>query len=249
VSFAVPFNGPPSQKEQAVQAMFSSIARFYDLNNTCLSLGLHYFWKAAAVKEACLCPGERVLDLGAGTLDLSLLALREVKGDGVVALDLNEAMLREGQRKLSKRHVKGITLLLANAEQLPLPDKTFDVVLTGFCVRNLANMDRSLKEVHRVLKSRGRFVCLEFSSPQSRLLRKLYNFYSLYLLPKIGTFISGDKTAVYQYLPDSIRKFDRQEAFCARIKDAGFASVYFKNLSGGIVAIHVGQKSDCAAGF
>ncbi len=231
----------PPKKEQAVQKMFSSIARYYDLNNTLLSFGLHYLWKRKTVRLAKICPGERVLDIGAGTADLSILAADSVGIDGLVlAADLNEPMLKIGRKKLSA--FPRSSCVLTNAEQLPLKDQSVDVVLTGFCLRNVADLDRALDEILRVLKKNGRLVCLEFSKPQYKLLRMLYDFYSFKMLPAIGTSVSKDHTGVYQYLPDSIRHFPDQEVLLQKMEKVGFREVTFINLTGGIVAIHTGKK-------
>jgi demethylmenaquinone methyltransferase/2-methoxy-6-polyprenyl-1,4-benzoquinol methylase len=232
-----------ANKERIVQGMFSSIARYYDLNNTLLSFGLHHQWKKKTIACANLCLGETVLDVGAGTADLALLAAQKVGTIGhVIASDLNLPMLKIGQKKLSGRANDSSDCLLANAESLPLKDQSVDAVLTGFCMRNVADLDRALCEIFRVLKKNGRFVCLEFSTPQQKLIRKLYDFYSYQFLPVIGTTVSSDRTGVYQYLTDSIRRFPNQEAFATRISEAGFSEVTYQNLTGGIVAIHVGRK-------
>ncbi|MEK7285888.1 MAG: bifunctional demethylmenaquinone methyltransferase/2-methoxy-6-polyprenyl-1,4-benzoquinol methylase UbiE [Nitrospirota bacterium] len=232
-----------ADKERLVQGMFTSIARYYDLNNTLLSFGLHYAWKKKTIEMAALCPGETVLDVGAGTADLSILAAKKVGSTGrVIASDLNLPMLKIGQQKLARLPILSTHCLLANAETLPLKDHSIDAVLTGFCMRNVSDLDCALGEIFRVLKPGGRFVCLEFSTPQHPLLRKLYDFYSYRFLPAIGTAVASDRTGVYQYLTDSIRMFPNQEAFLECIRNAGFKDVTYKNLTGGIVAIHIGTK-------
>jgi demethylmenaquinone methyltransferase/2-methoxy-6-polyprenyl-1,4-benzoquinol methylase len=234
---------PLPDKEKAVQKMFSSIARYYDLNNTLLSFGLHHRWKVRTIQTASLQPGERVADVGAGTADLSILAAQAVGEKGsVMAIDLNEPMLQLGRRKLSARRLRQTICALGNAERLPLPDHSVDAVLTGFCMRNVSDLDQALREIHRVLKPDGRMVCLEFSTPPGWTLRKLYDFYSFTLLPKIGTWVSKDHTGVYTYLPDSIRKFPDQESLRMRMERVGFKQVVYENRTGGIVAIHIGRK-------
>ncbi|MBI3598901.1 MAG: class I SAM-dependent methyltransferase [Nitrospirae bacterium] len=238
-------------KERTVQKMFSSIAGYYDLNNTLLSFGLHYRWKRQLVKMAGICSGDFVLDIGAGTADLSILAAEKVGKTGkVIALDLNEPMLRIGRAKLARVSAAlavaapPIECILANAESLPFKDQSVDVALTGFCMRNVANLDKAVGEIFRVLKPAGRFACLEFSMPQHKFLSKLYDFYSYKLLPAIGTYVAKDRTGVYQYLTDSIRLFPNQEAFSERIHKAGFKEVTYLNRTGGIVVIHIGKKDD-----
>lgn len=231
-------------KERAVQQMFTAIARWYDLNNSLLSFGLHHRWKRAAASLVPLAAGGRAVDIGAGTGDLALLLdARMGEGGQVVAVDLNAAMLREGVRKIARRALKGrITCLQANAEWLGFRDGCIDVVTAGFCIRNVGNLSQALAEIRRVVKPGGRFICLEFSRPVRAWLRRPYDWYSFRLLPWIGTFVARDVTGVYQYLPASIRAFPDQEAFKELLLRVGFRQVDYYNLSGGIVAIHVAIK-------
>lgn len=233
-----------SAREQAVQRMFTAIARVYDLNNTLLSFGLHHRWKKITASYVPVTTAGRALDVGAGTADLALLIEPRMGENGlVVASDLNHAMLAEGQKKIAARALRRrITCLEANAEQLGFPDRTFDAVTTGFCMRNVGNLQQAFAEIHRVLRPGGRFVCLEFSRPVMGWLRSLYDWYSFRLLPWIGTKVARDTTGVYEYLPASIRTFPDQERLCEALRDAGFRQVEYHNLSGGIVAIHVAVK-------
>lgn len=255
-------------REQAVQRMFTAIARFYDLNNSLLSFGLHHRWKRRAVEcvttpvaSACdVRSGEvgvpvalphatgheprYLLDIGAGTADLALLLEKRIEQGGhVVATDLNEAMLRQGQRKIARRGLsRRIACLRSNAERLGFRDENFDAVTAGFCIRNVGNLGQTFAEIRRVLKPGGRFVCLEFSRPVRPWLLRLYDWYSFRLLPNIGTLVARDKTGVYHYLPASIRTFPDQEGLKDLLLKAGFRQVEYQNLSGGIVAIHVATK-------
>lgn len=237
-------------REQAVQRMFTAIARWYDLNNTLLSFGLHHRWKRQVIDRltAMEAPGgaelRAVLDIGAGTADLALLIEPRLQPGGrVVAADLNHAMLVEGQRKVSARGLRNrVACMEVNAEHLSFPEASFDAVTTGFCMRNVGNLGAAFGEIHRVLKPGGRFVCLEFSRPTRAWLRGLYDWYSFTLLPKIGTLVAKDRTGVYEYLPASIRTFPDQETLCARLREAGFREVAYRNLTGGIVAIHSATK-------
>ncbi len=238
-----PAAGTGSEKEQAVQRMFSSIARYYDLNNSLLSLGLHHSWKRQAA--AHLIEDSRfVLDVGAGTADLALLAARRLgERARIVAADLNRPMLAIGLQKVrTARLQRQILCVQANAEHLSAPDATFDAVTTGFCLRNVSDLSRALQEIRRVLKPGGRLICLEFSRPVAGWLRRLYDWYSFTLLPWIGTRVSGDTTGVYQYLPASIRSFPDQNGLARLLREVGFQKVEYHNLSGGIVAIHVAVK-------
>jgi len=259
--------GTGQQKEQAVQRMFSSIARYYDLNNSLLSLGLHHTWKRKAVEFLVEDPphpdplgepvapqnatghGAResmkyVLDVGAGTADLALLAANRLgNGARIVAADLNRPMLAIGAEKVRKATLlRQIVCVQVNAEQLCVPDATFDAVTTGFCLRNVANLSQALSEIRRVLKPGGRLICLEFSRPVIGWLRRLYDWYSFTLLPWIGTKVSGDTTGVYEYLPASIRSFPDQDGLARLLGEVGFEKVEYHNLSGGIVAIHIAVK-------
>jgi len=230
-------------KQALVQKMFSSIARYYDLNNSLLSLGLHHQWKQKTLEALALQAGESILDVGAGTADLSILAAEKISQSGrIIATDLNEAMLRIGRQKLAARNLPHVSCALANAEALPFPDQSFDAVVTGFCLRNVSDLKQALQEIFRLLKPGGRMACLDFSTPASPWLRTLYDFYSFSLLPKIGAWVSRDQTGIYQYLPDSIRAFPDQERLKGTIAHAGFKPVQYQNLSGGIVAIHTALR-------
>ena len=237
------WSGAP--REQAVQRMFSAIARWYDLNNSLLSFGLHHQWKRRAIEfvPECTLAG-RALDLGAGTGDLAILLDQRMGPEGkVVATDLNFEMLKVGAQKIAKRGLSPrITCLRGNAEGLVFQADTFDAVTAGFCIRNVGNIPKAFYEIHRVLKPGGRFVCLEFSRPVYSWLRTLYDWYSFHLLPKIGTWVARDHTDVYEYLPASIRTFPDQERLASMLRQAHFSHVEYRNLTGGIVAIHVAVK-------
>lgn len=231
-------------REQAVQKMFTAIARYYDLNNSLLSLGLHHRWKKTTVACVPFMEGGRALDLGAGTGDIALLLNPRLGLNGqVAALDLNMAMLRRGIQKISARGLTSrITCFQGNAEHLHFRHESFDVITAGFCIRNVGNISQAFSEIYRVLKPGGRFVCLEFSQPASRWIRSIYDWYSFYLLPTIGKMIARDKTDVYRYLPASIRNFPNQERLVILLGKAGFQHVEYRNLTGGIVAIHTALK-------
>ena len=235
--------GGPGREEQ-VQAMFSAIAPRYDLNNTILSFGLHHRWKRAAIDAAALKPGGRLLDLCAGTGDLAVLAARRLGDTGlVIASDLNRAMLEIGRRRAQRLGLnRRVRFIQGHAESIQLADRSVDAVTVAFGIRNVDHPERAFAEIFRVLKPGGGFVCLEFSRPVSGWLRRCYDFYSNTLLPWIGTAVARDRTGVYRYLPASIREFPDQARLATMLEAAGFAPVRYTNLSGGIVAIHVGTK-------
>lgn len=231
-------------REQAVQRMFTAIARCYDLNNSLLSFGLHHRWKRIAASYVPEIKEGWALDVGAGTGDLAILIDRRMNYTGhVIAADLNAAMLQVGLQKILKLGLGGrVACFQMNAEDLTFCDDVFDAVTAGFCIRNVGNRMQAFTEIRRVLKPGGRFVCLEFSQPVHRWMRKLYDWYSFCLLPWIGTKVAQDGTGVYDYLPASIRTFPDQIGLCELLRTAGFEHVDYRNLSGGIVAIHTAVK-------
>ncbi len=244
---ATTFQAGGPGRERQVQAMFSAIAPRYDLNNTLLSFGLHHRWKRAAIAVASLEPGEpgnRLLDLCAGTGDLALLAARSLGHDGlVIASDLNRAMLEVGRQRARRLGLdQRVRFIQGHAQAIQLADQSVDVVTVAFGIRNVDHPETAFREIFRVLKPGGRLVCLEFSRPVSAWLRRCYDFYSNTILPWVGTTVAHDRTGVYHYLPASIREFPDQEQLARMIEAAGFLPVHYTNLSGGIVAIHLGIK-------
>lgn len=233
-----------ANKEETVQRMFSSIARTYDLNNTLLSLGRHHAWKEYAVSRLGIRAGDRLIDICAGTTDLAIrMAVAAGDGGSVTAVDLNLEMLEAGRRKVERAGLDSrIRLVRGNAESIEAADHEYDGAIVGFGIRNVADIPRALSEMCRVIKPGRRAVCLEFSRPVVAPLRLAYDFYSFTLLPLIGRLVSGDRTGVYQYLPESIRRFPDQETLKEMMLQAGFSDVSYTNLSGGIVAVHVGIK-------
>ena len=231
-------------REQAVQRMFTAIARFYDLNNSLLSLGLHHRWKRVAAAAVPVLQGGCAIDIGAGTGDLAILLAKRLGTRGrVLAVDLNLAMLRKGFEKLSRRRLQScIACVQLNAEHLACQDAVFDAATAGFCIRNVGDVMAAFSEIHRVLKPGGRFVCLEFSRPVRHWLRQSYDWYSFQVLPRIGRIVARDTTGVYEYLPASIRSFPDQDGLKGLLLKTGFREVTYRNLSGGIVAIHVAVK-------
>jgi len=231
-------------KEQMVQRMFSSAAKKYDINNTVLSFGQHHYWKRFTIEQAGVKEGDCVLDVCSGTADMAILLAKKTGPSGrVVASDLNPEMLRIGKSKVMEQGVNGIiSCIIGNAESLQFADNMFDAVTVGFGVRNVTHLEKAFSEMFRVAKPGGRVVCLEFTQPESPFFRYIYDFYSFTLLPAIGTLISKDHTGIYEYLPDSIRKFPPAEDLRRLMLRVGFSNVFYNTLSGGIVAVHVGIK-------
>jgi len=228
------------EKARKVRSVFDSVAPKYDLMNDVMSGGMHRIWKAYTQTVANAREGYQVLDIAGGTGDLSLgFAPRVGKTGRVVHTDINEAMLREGRARLLDKGV-ALPTLVCDAEQLPFPDNQFDLVSVAFGLRNMTHKDVALKEMCRVLKPGGRLLVLEFSRV-AKPLAKAYDWYSFNLLPKMGKLIANDE-ASYRYLAESIRMHPSQEELKAMMKVAGFGHVDIHNLTGGVVALHVGTK-------
>ena len=225
------------QKASMVREVFDSVAPKYDLMNDLMSLGVHRLWKDAMVDWLRPRAGMTLADVGGGTGDI---AFKFLSGGGahVQVIDINREMLAQGQdRAIDRGLLDGIEWIHGDAEDLPLADMSVDAYTTAFCIRNVTHVDRALTEARRVLKPGGRFLCLEFSKVTAPALRSLYDAYSFNVLPALGEKIAGDRDA-YQYLAESIRQFPRQDRFAKMITEAGLAQVTYRNLSGGIAAIH-----------
>ena len=229
-----------ADKAHRVRGVFDAVAPKYDVMNDLMSLGLHRAWKAYAVAVANLREGDRVLDLAAGTGDLARAFARQVGTSGLVLhTDINEAMLRQGRDRLLD---EGLVLpaVLCDAERLPLPDASFDLVSVAFGLRNMTHKERALAEMARVLRHGGRLLVLEFSKVAAPLA-KAYDWYSFNVLPRLGQWVTGDG-ASYRYLAESIRMHPDQATLKAMMKTAGFGHVDVHNLAGGVVALHVGVR-------
>jgi len=228
------------EKSQRVRGVFDSVAGKYDLMNDLMSLGLHRAWKAYAVAVAAPKAGEQVLDVAGGTGDLARALAREVGPRGmVVHTDINQAMLRAGRERLLD---EGLVLptVLCDAERLPFQSGRFDLVTVAFGLRNMTHKDLALSEMNRVLRPGGRLLVLEFSKV-AEPLRKPYDWYSFQVLPRLGQWVAGDSES-YRYLAESIRVHPDQTELKAMMKTAGFGHVDVHNLSGGVVALHVGIR-------
>ncbi|OJU87240.1 MAG: bifunctional demethylmenaquinone methyltransferase/2-methoxy-6-polyprenyl-1,4-benzoquinol methylase [Burkholderiales bacterium 66-5] len=227
-------------KARRVRGVFDSVAPRYDLMNDLMSGGLHRVWKAYTVMVANLREGDRVLDIAGGTGDLALAFSKKVGASGqVVHTDINEAMLHTGRDRLIN---KGVVLptVVCDAEHLPFPDGHFDLVSVAFGLRNMTHKDKAIAEMARVLKNRGRLLVLEFSKVAAPL-KKIYDLYSFQVLPRLGEWVAGDADS-YRYLAESIRMHPGQEELKALMQHQGFGHVDFHNMTGGVVALHVGVK-------
>ena len=228
-------------KEARVAEVFHSVASRYDVMNDVMSFGIHRLWKNTAMTLSGARRGQKVLDLAGGTGDLTKRLSKRVGSEGLVVLsDINESMLEEGRKRLINEGIVGnVEFKQINAEHIPFEDATFDLVTIGFGLRNVTDKLKALKEMKRVLKPGGRLLVLEFSKPVVPGLGTLYDFYSFQVIPRMGELIAKDGDS-YRYLSESIRMHPPQEELREMMLEAGFDEVDYKNLTGGIVAIHRG---------
>lgn len=234
---------PTGEKQKLVGEVFSSVAGKYDLMNDLMSLGVHRVWKRYFVSTAQVKRGDRVLDLAGGTGDIALLLRDRVGDSGSIVLgDINGAMLRVGRDRMTDMgKVGGFEYVQMNAEKLPFPDASFDLVTIAFGLRNVTDKDAALREMQRVLKVGGQARVLEFSEVKAEWFKPIYDFHSFNILPKLGKLFANDSDS-YQYLAESIRKHPPQDELKRMMGEAGFARCDYKSLSAGIVAIHTGYK-------
>ncbi len=237
---------PLEDKQALVDGVFDKVARRYDLMNDLMSGGLHRAWKEAMVTAIDPPKGERpfhLLDVAGGTGDIAMRVIAAGgSGTRVTVLDINSDMLAVGRERAAHRGKGGdIVFRQGNAEALPFPDRSFDAYSIAFGIRNVPRIEAALCEAYRVVRPGGRFVCLEFSTVDVPGLDRLYELYSFNVIPALGRLVAGDADS-YRYLVESIRKFPAPEAFAAMIRNAGFARVTCRPISGGIVALHTGWR-------
>lgn len=233
---------PAKEKPGYVQRHFAAIAARYDFLNSLLSLGLHRLWKRKAVAALGPAPGERVLDLCGGTGDLARLAATEVgPGGRVVLCDFSRPMIEAGLKLPRPSPAAPILAVQGDAEALPFAPGCFNAALVGFGLRNLTHMEQGLAELHRVLKAKGRLLCLEFSLPKAPWFRPLYDLYSFGWMPLAGGLLAGNGAA-YRHLAESIRRFPPPGEVAALLEGVGFTSVTHRPLTLGIVTIYQGVK-------
>jgi demethylmenaquinone methyltransferase/2-methoxy-6-polyprenyl-1,4-benzoquinol methylase len=230
----------PAEKTRRVRGVFSSVASRYDLMNDLMSGGQHRLWKDAFVRKVRPRNGERILDMAGGTGDVAFRLARH--GAEVTVADINPDMLAVGKERAARRGLEGLHWTEANAEQLSFPERSFDAYTIAFGIRNVTHVDRALSEAHRVLKTGGRFFCLEFSQTRWPGFREAYRRYSRDVVPRIGRIVARDADS-YRYLIESIERFPDMERFAAMIRNAGFGNVRAEPILGGLVAIHSGWKT------
>jgi demethylmenaquinone methyltransferase/2-methoxy-6-polyprenyl-1,4-benzoquinol methylase len=232
---------PAAEKSAMVRAVFDSVAPKYDIMNDLMSLGVHRVWKRIFINALDPRPNRTLLDLAGGTGDISFGWLKAGGGPAILS-DINAAMLAVGRdRALGKGIAAGLSFLNADAEHLPLPDRSQDTVSIAFGLRNCTDKSAVLAEARRVLRPGGRFFCLEFSRMRVSGLVPIYDAWSFKVLPRVGRMVAGDAES-YQYLAESIRTFPDQETLADMMREVGFEQVRVRDLSGGIAAIHSGWR-------
>jgi demethylmenaquinone methyltransferase/2-methoxy-6-polyprenyl-1,4-benzoquinol methylase len=228
-------------KAPRVRGVFESVSNRYDLMNDLMSGGVHRLWKAAMIDWLNPRPGLSLLDVAGGTGDIALRVIERLGSEScgpVVVCDLTPDMLARGRdRALDRGVLGGIYWVCGNAEALPLPDRCTDAYTIAFGLRNVTKIEPALAEARRVLRPGGRFLCLEFSRVVLPVLARLYDLYSFNVLPAMGELVTGDRDA-YRYLVESIRRFPAQEDLAAMMRAAGLEQVRYRNLTGGVAALH-----------
>ncbi|WP_341632336.1 class I SAM-dependent methyltransferase [Sphingomonas agri] len=229
----------PEEKTRRVGAVFSSVARRYDLMNDLMSGGMHRLWKDRFVVRVKPRAGEKILDMAGGTGDVAFRLAR--RGAQVMVADINADMLEVGRDSARRRNLTGLSWKIENAESLSFPDASFDAYTIVFGIRNVSDIQAALREAHRVLKRGGRFYCMEFSSSDWPGFANLYETYASKVIPRVGKLVAHDEES-YRYLVESIRRFPRPTAFKAMVIDAGFVRAASEPMLGGLVTIHSGWK-------
>ena len=229
----------PEEKTRRVGAVFSSVARRYDVMNDLMSGGMHRLWKDRFVARVKPRPGEEILDMAGGTGDVAFRLAR--RGAKVTVSDINADMLEVGRDRASRRNISGLSWKVENAERLSFGDGSFDAYTIVFGIRNVSDIPAALLEAHRVLKRGGRFYCLEFSSSDWPGFSNIYDAYATSVIHRVGKLVAQDEES-YRYLVESIRRFPKPSAFKAMVTKAGFVRAAAEPMLGGLVTIHSGWK-------
>jgi demethylmenaquinone methyltransferase / 2-methoxy-6-polyprenyl-1,4-benzoquinol methylase len=237
---------PTNEKQGLVNEVFSKAASKYDQMNDLMSSGLHRLWKDDMITMLNPPKTDRTfnaLDVAGGTGDIAFRIMDAGgKGVRVTVADISPEMVGEGQKRgAAEGRLERCSFTVGNAEALAFPDKSFHSYTIAFGIRNVTHIDKALAEAHRVLKPGGRFLCLEFSHMELPLAQKIYDAYSFTIIPAVGKIVTGDGQP-YRYLVESIRMFPKQEEFAEKMRHAGFSKVTYRNLTGGVVAIHSGWR-------
>ena len=236
----LPYKEGVSKKEQ-VAKMFNNISHRYDFLNHLLSLGIDKVWRKKAISVLKPLSPKKILDVATGTGDFAIQSI-ELNPDKIIGIDISEGMLDVGRRKITARNLGDkIELIRGDSENIPYSQNKFDAVTVAFGVRNFENLTRGLSEIKRVLRPGGMVVILEFSKPAAFPFKQLYHFYFRFVLPRIGSLVSSDKSA-YTYLPKSVEAFPDGEDFLRILQDVGFKDTQCSSLTFGISTIYIGTK-------
>ncbi|MBI4096338.1 MAG: bifunctional demethylmenaquinone methyltransferase/2-methoxy-6-polyprenyl-1,4-benzoquinol methylase UbiE [Candidatus Levybacteria bacterium] len=228
-------------KKQQVTRMFDNIAGTYDFLNHLLSLGIDIYWRKKAIGILKSRHPLKILDIAAGTGDFAIEAVK-LNPERIIGVDISEKMLAKAKEKIKKLHLENeIKFQLADCENLPFKDNSFDAITVGFGVRNFVNLEKGLSEMYRVLEKDGIVVILEFSKPKTFLIKNIFNLYFKNILPFVGGLVSKDKEA-YAYLPQSVQNFPEGEDFLKILEGIGFSDTKQIKLTFGIASIYVGRK-------
>ena len=241
MSTVTPYKDQTSSKKEQVATMFNAIAHRYDFLNQLLSLGIHKGWRKKSVQLLESQHPKTILDIATGTADFAIEAIR-LNPDKIVGVDISSGMLELGRKKTEKLGLQNkIELKLADSENLPFEDNSFDAITVGFGVRNFENLEKGIRDMHRVLKPGGKMIILEFSKPRRFPVKQLYTFYFKYITPFIGKIFSKDNSA-YRYLPESVNAFPDGEDFLTILKKAGQKETKAISLTFGIASIYSSTK-------
>ena len=236
-----PYKNNSSSKKEQIAAMFNNIAYRYDFLNNLLSIGIHVIWRKKAIQLLKKSAPKNILDIATGTASFAIEAMK-LNPDKITGVDISERMLNVGEKKIKNRKLDHkIKLMLADSENLPFPEDSFDAITVGFGVRNFENLLQGLKNMHRVLKPGGTVVILEFSKPKKFPIKQLYHFYFSKLCPLVGNFFSKDKIA-YSYLPESVKAFPDGQQFIQIMNNIGYKQTTYRPLTFGIASIYTGKK-------
>ena len=232
-----------SEKQTKVNDVFTKVAGKYDIMNDLMSLGIHHYWKWLTINSALIKQHSKVLDLACGSGDLTKLICKKLYPHVDLTLaDINSEMLTQGRRNLLNcGYIENISFIKVNAEQLPFIESYFDTILMAFGLRNVTNQQQALNELYRITKPGGKICILEFSKPKMNWLKKLYDWYSFNIIPKLGKLVANDEQS-YRYLVESIRMHPDQEQLKKMILTANFDNCVVHNLAGGIVALHIAYR-------
>ena len=226
------------EKTKLVQKVFSEVAFNYDLMNDVMSFGAHRLWKSTFIDVVNPSYSDKIIDVGSGSGDLVLEIQKRYLNAKIDIVDLNAKMLQEGRKRIKKGKV---SFYKQNAENLRFANNSYDKYLISFCLRNITDIDKSLKEAFRILKPGGQYYCLEFSRPSSFIISNIYSYYKSNFIPTFGKIVTNNRDA-YNYLSESIDMFPSQEDLKKRMSYVGFKAVKFIDLFNGIVSIHTGYK-------